>query len=785
MKKIIYYLPFIALFLFPLFFYNAVDISSWSSSSDVHALLEFSSSLLAITAGIMVLLHFFTTGRSFFLIISIGFVLAGTEELVHAIFSFNRIWEVIPSTFKLAISTTWLSGHFILVISFFIALFAGERQIVTTKRRLYAIVFNIIGLLFAGSVTLLIFNFSSLPDFVQLGSISKKIIELSLALLFFVAFIFYFRKYLKQQSHSPLFWSIIACIILRVLAHLFVFDSQSFYDSHWDTAHLIVLLSYFFPIIGVWGETIKLHRYSQFQVIELEKEMTERKQAEVALKNSQLLLISSIECQKDTILFSIDKNYRYLYFNKAHCDVMKFAYNSDIIMGMNILECITSDDDRIVAKDNYDRALRGESHTNVRIYGEGNLAYYESFFNPILNDKNEIIGATGLARDITERKQKEEAVELSEEKLKKALLDANRFSEIMDNLPSYIYIKNKKHQYVYANQMTLGLFNRSKETLQDCDDTAFFPQATVKELWEIDNQVLENGVITKKEIDVKNDVNSRTVFWEIKYPLYNEKGEIYGLCGISTDITKIKQVEQALKENEIKLLQLNVDKDRFLSILSHDLRSPFNTLLGLSEALTDDIHQLNIDEIENQVNLLNNAAKNSYNLLEDLLMWARAQSGKIPFKPQILNLIDICKNILEIINPNAKAKNITINLNSEDGITVFADIDMLKTILRNLVTNAIKFTNNGGTINISEEQTQSGIIISVSDNGIGIKPDDLSRLFDISEVLTTMGTAEETGTGLGLLLCKDFVETHGGKIWVESEFGKGSNFKFTLPIYPK
>jgi two-component system sensor histidine kinase/response regulator len=110
---------------------------------------------------------------------------------------------------------------------------------------------------------------------------------------------------------------------------------------------------------------------------------------------------------------------------------------------------------------------------------------------------------------------------------------------------------------------------------------------------------------------------------------------------------------------------------------------------------------------------------------------------------------------------------------------------MLKTILRNLVTNAIKFTNNGGTINISEEQTQSGIIISVSDNGIGIKPDDLSRLFDISEVLTTMGTAEETGTGLGLLLCKDFVETHGGKIWVESEFGKGSNFKFTLPIYPK
>jgi signal transduction histidine kinase len=143
---------------------------------------------------------------------------------------------------------------------------------------------------------------------------------------------------------------------------------------------------------------------------------------------------------------------------------------------------------------------------------------------------------------------------------------------------------------------------------------------------------------------------------------------------------------------------------------------------------------------------------------------------------------DICLDIFEILNSNANAKNITINYSAPDEINIFADIDMFKAVLRNLVSNAIKFTNNGGAININAEENSGNVTISVSDNGIGIKPHDLTKLFDISQVRTTTGTSEETGTGLGLLLCKEFVEKHGGKIWVESEVGKGSDFKFTLPI---
>jgi len=237
------------------------------------------------------------------------------------------------------------------------------------------------------------------------------------------------------------------------------------------------------------------------------------------------------------------------------------------------------------------------------------------------------------------------------------------------------------------------------------------------------------------------------------------------------------------EENEKQLLQINTDKDRFISILGHDLKNPFNNILGFSEILTDEIDSLNKGEIKDIAHNINKSAQITNKLLDDILMWARAQQGKTPFSPQKLGFAEICNGAVEVLKPIADAKNISINYSKVDNITVFADRDMIKTIFRNLVSNAIKFTNNDGVININAEQTQSNITISVTDNGIGIASDNLVKLFDISDVLTTKGTAGETGTGLGLLLCKEFVEKHGGKIWVESEVGKGSDFKFKLPIF--
>jgi PAS domain S-box-containing protein len=296
-----------------------------------------------------------------------------------------------------------------------------------------------------------------------------------------------------------------------------------------------------------------------------------------------------------------------------------------------------------------------------------------------------------------------------------------------------------------------------------------------------------------KEFSRRRQIDPNDAPDKYEFTFYKKNGEIrHALMSVAilknkkiiasfSDITERIHAENALKENEKRLHQLNIDKDLFISILGHDLRSPFNNLLGSSEALIEDLRKLNIDEIENHINNINKTARNTFNLLEDLLRWGRVQQGRIPFKPQNLNVADICNDILKTLNPNAKAKNIAINYAAADQITVYADTDMLKTVLRNLVSNAIKFTNNSGKINISATLSDSNVIISVSDNGIGIPTENIAKLFDISQVLTTRGTSGETGTGLGVLLCKEFVEKHGGKIWVESEVGKGSRFSFTIP----
>jgi signal transduction histidine kinase len=338
------------------------------------------------------------------------------------------------------------------------------------------------------------------------------------------------------------------------------------------------------------------------------------------------------------------------------------------------------------------------------------------------------------------------------------------------------------------------LLKRNRIKLEIYDDENITDEALLFDSQKNDKEV--NKV--KPNLYLKLPIEFNGKKWTLQFTSHDEslsilKGDtlillISGIIiSILLSILTLVLINTRFRASQIQMLngkleKLNIDKDRFISILGHDLKNPFSNILGFSEILTDQINSLNSDEIKEIAGNINKSARITNNLLEGILMWARTQQGSIPFKPQNLSLSATCENILEILNPNAKAKNITINHSATEHITVFADDDMLKAILRNLVSNAIKFTNKNGAININATQTDSNVTISISDNGIGIKPNNLVKLFDISEVLSTTGTAKETGTGLGLLICKEFVGKHQGKIWVESEVGKGSDFKFTLPI---
>ena len=338
------------------------------------------------------------------------------------------------------------------------------------------------------------------------------------------------------------------------------------------------------------------------------------------------------------------------------------------------------------------------------------------------------------------------------------------------------------------------LLKRNRIKLEIYDDENITDEALLFDSQKNDKEV--NKV--KPNLYLKLPIEFNGKKWTLQFTSHDEslsilKGDtlillISGIIiSILLSILTLVLINTRFRASQIQMLngkleKLNIDKDRFISILGHDLKNPFSNILGFSEILTDEINSLNSDEIKEIAGNINKSARITNNLLEGILMWARTQQGSIPFKPQNLSLSATCENILEILNPNAKAKNITINHSATEHITVFADDDMLKAILRNLVSNAIKFTNKNGAININATQTDSNVTISISDNGIGIKPNNLVKFFDISEVLSTTGTAKETGTGLGLLICKEFVGKHQGKIWVESEVGKGSDFKFTLPI---
>jgi len=247
------------------------------------------------------------------------------------------------------------------------------------------------------------------------------------------------------------------------------------------------------------------------------------------------------------------------------------------------------------------------------------------------------------------------------------------------------------------------------------------------------------------------------------------------------DLTEYKRVEDSLKKTNEELHVLHLAKDKFFSIIAHDLRSPFQSLLGFSEILATEIDTLSNEEIVIFSKGLNDDLRNIYGLLDNLLQWSMIQRNMLEHNPENVNLYDLANKIIGISNQIANEKNISVFNNIENGTFVYADNIMLRSVIQNLLFNAIKFTEKEGRIVISSIEKSNLIEVSVEDTGKGIPTQLIPSLFSFNKIFTTHGTAGESGTGLGLPLCKEFVERNDGRIWVESEHGKGSKFVFTLP----
>lgn len=294
----------------------------------------------------------------------------------------------------------------------------------------------------------------------------------------------------------------------------------------------------------------------------------------------------------------------------------------------------------------------------------------------------------------------------------------------------------------------------------------------------------------KEEITTLNR-RGETIYLHLSMCILPE-GMLGKICIIVTDITELKKHQlnlqilvnertSELKKANAELREINATKDKLFSIIAHDLRGPFTSLLGFSDLMIENINTYDADKFEKLLYHINSAAKSAYTLLENLLIWARSQNGQLLFRPRKTNISSLLKEVLISMSSLATIKNVSLKYSGSDDLIGLADSNMLNAIVRNLVSNAIKFCNSGGAIEVNASAKPDLIEISIADNGVGISDEVKEKLFKTTTGLSLAGTAHEKGTGLGLLICREFIEKHGGKIWVESNLGEGSKFIFTLP----
>jgi len=375
--------------------------------------------------------------------------------------------------------------------------------------------------------------------------------------------------------------------------------------------------------------------------------------------------------------------------------------------------------------------------------------------------------------DITDQKNTEFALKESE----------NHFKDLIEYLPIPIGIANNSGEVEMFNKCFTSTYGYQFNDVPDIEswmETAYPDEEyrnTVLQIWNKDVEIaIRNNELTPtREYRITDKSGKKRDVEITMHPV----GNFFITSFI--DITENKKVLSKLLASEKKLTELNDTKDKLLTIIGHDLKNPFNTILGFSELLRNNLHTFEKDKSENFLDIINSSAKSTLTLLGNLLDWAKTQTGQITFKPEMIRLFYIVEEIFDVTESMAKSKNIDLSYNFSENLYVYADKNMLKTILRNLISNAIKFTKVGGKVEILANKKSNYTEINVIDTGVGIKPAIKEKLFNSELNPASQGTAKEKGSGLGLILCKEFVYRHQGKIWVESELDKGSKFSFTLP----
>ena len=499
-------------------------------------------------------------------------------------------------------------------------------------------------------------------------------------------------------------------------------------------------------------------------------DITERKLAEAEVKESETKFKTLFEFANDAIFIMDDK-----YF--IDCN-----FKTEQIFGCSRIDIIgyspvkfspeQQPDGRLSADkavENINAALKGEHQffewTHCRL--DGTLFEVEVGLSRINLGGKFYLQA--IVRDISERKKAEDKLKESEEK----------YRILAETSPEMIYLIDTKGYVTYVNKVAAEQFRAPAQELIGKHLKNIFPPYLAQQNFAGIQKVITTKSKSQSEVEMIFPTGNRWIDARLT-PVFDEKNQVVGVLGLSYDITERKQADAEIKKINKELTKLNAEKDKFFSIIAHDLKTPFNSIIGFSEILVEQVKEKNYQGIEQYTGIILQSSQRAMDLLMNLMEWSRSQTGKMEFNPAYFQMIELINEVELLLDDAAGQKSIVITNTLPDNIAVYADKNMMSAVLRNLISNAIKFTHPGGEIIISVEEKDE-LTVSVSDNGIGIPKERIEQLFRIDENYSTSGTLNEKGTGLGLILCKEFIEKHGGKIWVESEEGKGSIFYFTLP----
>lgn len=492
------------------------------------------------------------------------------------------------------------------------------------------------------------------------------------------------------------------------------------------------------------------------------------------------------------------------------------------IMGANSPEDLTGKTDfefysKDIASDYYqdDQEIMAKDITLINkeergFNAEGEEIIVSTTKVPVKDENGKIIGLVGIGRDITAQKEVEEILKKKSQDLQEAnvlleerqeeiqqqseeliaqsenLMKTNeeleKLSIVASKTDNVIVIMDEKGNFEWVNDGFLKRYSQSLEEFIEKKGKNILENSYYPEIKTIFNEIHKNKKAVSYTAQTK--ITDSELIWSRTTisPVTDDKGNIVRLIAIDTDITEIKEAEEQIEEQRDELRKLNATKDKFFSIIAHDLKNPFHSIMGFSDLLTRSYNNIEEEKKKEFIKLINDSSSSAYSLLENLLNWARTQTNRIKYNPSNIDLAAIAKEVFQMMSVNAENKNIRLkHPENFSEVYAFADYNMVYTVIRNLTSNALKFTEPGDEVIIYTREKGDRIEVSISDTGLGMSKEEQAKLFRLDEFHTTPGTSGEAGTGLGLIVCRDFILKHGGDIAVESKKGKGSTFKFTLP----